>query len=210
MYANTSEQVLWPALHYAVPDAPKTKSFYESSAWAEYLSVNERFADAIAAVYEPGDVLFVNDYHLLLLPELLRARLPHAAVGFFLHVAFPSSEIFRCLAVREKLLRGVLAADLIGFQTASHARHFRQTVSRVLALEATPRGIQTDAHFVDVGVFPIGIDVGALTERRCVARSRRRRPRLTRGTGTSRRRRSGSRRSSSATPASSSSSAATS
>jgi trehalose 6-phosphate synthase complex regulatory subunit len=121
-------------------------------------------------VYEEGDVLFVNDYHLLLLPELLRQRLPNATIGFFLHVAFPSSEIFRCLAVREKLLHGLLAADLLGFQTANHARHFRQTVSRVLALEATPRGIQTDERFVDVGVFPMGIDVGTLTERRFVSK----------------------------------------
>jgi hypothetical protein len=73
--------------------------------------VNERFADTIASAYEEGDVLFVNDYHLLL-PELLRQRLPNATIGFFLHVAFPSSEIFGCLAVREKLLRGLLAADL--------------------------------------------------------------------------------------------------
>jgi trehalose-6-phosphate synthase len=164
-------QVLWPALHYAVPDAPKTKSFYESSTWAQYVAVNTRFADAIAASYEDGDVVFVNDYHLMLLPQLLRERLPAGAnvvIGFFLHVAFPSSEIFRCLSVRQPLLRGILSADLVGFQTANHARHFRQTVSRVLSLEATPRGIQTDDRFVDVGVFPMGIDVLTLTEKRSV------------------------------------------
>ena len=90
---------------------------------------------------------------------MLRARLPRAAISFFLHVAFPSSEIFRCLAglfidiywlstltkpwtAREPLLRGMLGADLIGFQTHSYARHFRQTVSRILSVEATPKGIQ--------------------------------------------------------------------
>src|SRR4051812_17983162 len=102
----------------------------------------------------------------MLLPSLLRARLPNAAIGFFLHVAFPSSEIFRCLAVRQQLLRGMLAADLIGFQTANFARHFRQTVSRILSLEALPKGIQTQDRFVDVAVFPMGIDVMSLTAKR--------------------------------------------
>ena len=123
----------------------------------------------------------VNDYHLMLLPSLLRAdpKLANATIGFFLHGAFPSSEIFRCLSVRESLLRGLLAADLIGFQTAGHARHFRQTVSRILALEALPKGIQIEgtlassisAHkgrFVDVGVFPMGVDVKALQEKKWV------------------------------------------
>ena len=120
----------------------------------------------------------MNDYHLMLLPALLRAdpKLANAPIGFFLHVAFPSSEIFRCLSVRESLLRGVLEADLVGFQTASHARHFRQTVSRILALEALPKGIQIEAslggghkgRFVDVGVFPMGIDVKALQEKKWV------------------------------------------
>lgn len=102
----------------------------------------------------------------MLLPSLIRQRLPSAPIGFFMHVAFPSSEIFRCLSVREKLLRGILAADLCGFQTASYARHFRQTVSRILSLEALPKGIQTPTHFVDVAVFPMGIDVQTLTLKR--------------------------------------------
>lgn len=117
----------------------------------------------------------------MLLPALLRAdpKLANAPIGFFLHVAFPSSEIFRCLSVRESLLRGLLAADLVGFQTASYARHFRQTVSRILSLEALPKGIQVDGtpgsgtgaqkgRFVDVGVFPMGIDVNALQEKKWV------------------------------------------
>jgi len=97
---------------------------------------------------------------------MIRVKLPNAIIGFFMHVAFPSSEIFRCLSVREQLLRGVLSADLIGFQTANYARHFRQTVSRILALETLPKGIQLEDHFVDVAVFPMGIDVKALTEKK--------------------------------------------
>ncbi|KAF8494922.1 alpha-trehalose-phosphate synthase [Russula emetica] len=165
-YDNFCHQVLWPCLHYVVPDAPKTKTFYESSSYKQYVSVNQRFADTIVANYQEGDIIWVNDYHLMLVPQLIRAKLPTAIIGFFLHVAFPSSEIFRCLSVREDLLRGMLSADLIGFQTANYARHFRQTVSRILALETLPKGIQLDDHFVDVGVFPVGIDVRALKEKR--------------------------------------------
>jgi len=132
----------------------------------------------------------------MLLPALLRShpKTAQAPIGFFLHVAFPSSEIFRCLSVRESLLKGVLGADLVGFQTANYARHFRQTVSRILAYEALPKGIQVEGpvppvsaggdadgewtdgadekkdkengRFVDVGVFAMGIDVNALREKR--------------------------------------------
>ncbi|KAJ7275525.1 alpha,alpha-trehalose-phosphate synthase [Mycena haematopus] len=178
-YDEFCHQVLWPCLHYAIPDAPKTKMFYESASFKQYVAVNQRFADAIAANYQDGDIIMVNDYHLMLLPAMLRAspRIPaHAPIGFFLHVAFPSSEIFRCLSVRRPLLNGLLAANLIGFQTANYARHFRQTVSRIMAYEALPRGIQVSEgagagevrrmRFVDVGVFPMGIDVKQLEEKK--------------------------------------------
>ncbi|KIY50195.1 glycosyltransferase family 20 protein [Fistulina hepatica ATCC 64428] len=176
-YDDFCHQVLWPCLHYAIPDAPKT-SFYQSRSFAQYLAVNQRFADAIAECYEEGDIVWVNDYHLMLLPKLLRAHPKlgsSAPIGFFMHVAFPSSEIFRCLSVREELLKASLA-HLVGFQTSNYARHFRQTVHRILAIEALPKGIQVpegslgpNVHgpaFVDVGVYPMGIDVGRLKERK--------------------------------------------
>jgi trehalose-6-phosphate synthase len=190
-------KVLWPCLHYAIPDAPKTKFFYESASYSQYVAVNKRFASAISSIYQEGDIIWVNDYHLMLLPYLLRPLISQSApIGFFMHVAFPSSEIFRCLSVRQDLLRGLLGADLVGFQTANFARHFRQTVSRIMAYEALPRGIEvpeneegasgagegkvlgkvdegkvrdgkeTRGRFVDVGVFPMGIDVKALKEKR--------------------------------------------
>ncbi|TFK37501.1 alpha,alpha-trehalose-phosphate synthase [Crucibulum laeve] len=204
-YDEFCHQVLWPCLHYAIPDAPKTKLFYESASYKQYVAVNQRFADTIIANYKEGDIIWVNDYHLMLLPHLLRSSPllpPTAPIGFFMHVAFPSSEIFRCLSVRQDLLQGLLGADLVGFQTANYARHFRQTVSRILAYEALPKGIQVaDAdvgigiaegrglrggegkwkegegrgeeekgkgrgRFVDVGVFPMGIDVRQLHERK--------------------------------------------
>ncbi|XP_006455649.1 hypothetical protein AGABI2DRAFT_121550 [Agaricus bisporus var. bisporus H97] len=219
-YDEFCHQVLWPALHSAVPDAPKTKMFYESASYKQYVAVNQRFADVIVSNYREGDIIWVNDYHLMLLPLLLRSspRIPPSApIGFFMHIAFPSSEIFRCLSVRRDLLSGLMAADLVGFQTPNYARHFRQTVSRILAFEALPKGIRIpegeenhlvkvdelvrvnglrkevqkpglpgsktaeevlkagdeDAtkslereRFVDVGSFPMGIDVKRLQERK--------------------------------------------
>ncbi|KAG6864034.1 hypothetical protein C0991_000927 [Blastosporella zonata] len=187
-YAEFCHQVLWPCLHYAIPDAPKTKMFYESASFKQYVAVNQRFADAIIAAHQDGDIIWINDYHLMLLPGLLRASgkiPPTTPIGFFMHVAFPSSEIFRCLSMRQDLLRGLLGADLVGFQTANYARHFRQTVSRILAYEALPKGIQVAdgdgaagedkigadgqrarGRFVDVGVFPMGIDVNQLKEKK--------------------------------------------
>ncbi|KAI5992797.1 glycosyltransferase family 20 protein [Pisolithus albus] len=195
-YDEFCHQVLWPCLHYAVPDAPKTKYFYESASFKQYRSVNQRFADVIVENYHEGDIIWVNDYHLMLLPGLLRShpKTALAPIGFFLHVAFPSSEIFRCLSVRDSLLKGVLGADLVGFQTANYARHFRQTVSRILAYESLPKGIQVEGpvapvstggeaekewresaegkktkekgRFVDVGVFAMGIDVHSLREKK--------------------------------------------
>ncbi|KDR78129.1 hypothetical protein GALMADRAFT_94660 [Galerina marginata CBS 339.88] len=195
-YDEFCHQVLWPCLHYAVPDAPKTKMFYESESYKQYVAVNQRFADAIIAAHQEGDIIWVNDYHLLLLPTLLRLSPkipPSTPIGFFMHVAFPSSEIFRCLSVRKDLLRGMLGADMVGFQTTNYARHWRQTVSRIMSFEALPRGIQVPegegltlaemlekqhgdvgkekkvrdgvverGRFVDVGVFPMGIDVRQL------------------------------------------------
>ncbi|KAI6030068.1 glycosyltransferase family 20-domain-containing protein [Pisolithus marmoratus] len=139
-------------LQHAVSDAPKTKCFDEGASFKQYRSVNQRFTDVIVENYRGGDMIWVNDYHLMLLPALLRSHLTAdlAPTGFFLHVAFPFSEIFRCLSMRDSLLRGVLGADLVGFQTANYARHFRQTVSRILAYESLPKGIQVEGPVAPV------------------------------------------------------------
>ncbi|THU78522.1 glycosyl transferase, partial [Dendrothele bispora CBS 962.96] len=173
-YDEFCHQVLWPVLHYEVPDAPR-----EGVGYREYVEVNRRVAEKIRECWKEGDVVWVNDYHLMLVPRMLRAMGVGGTIGFFLHVSFPSSEIIRCLPVRVPLLRGILGADLVGFQTANYARHFRQTCGRVLGVEALPRGVTSGAHtttttstgsgltrFVTVSVFPMGIDVSRLKERR--------------------------------------------
>jgi trehalose 6-phosphate synthase/phosphatase len=101
---------------------------------------------------------------------MLRKLIPDAKIGFFLHIAFPSSEVFRCLAPRKELLEGILGADLIGFQTDEYCRHFLQTCSRLLCVEATNNGVQLEEdRFVNVGTFPIGIDPIKLDQRRKAA-----------------------------------------
>jgi len=163
-YNQYCKRILWPTFHYTLPTYDGLAT--EHAAFRAYVEVNRRFAERIAEVYEDGDVVWVQDYHLLLVPQMVRERLPNASIGLFVHIAFPSSEIFRCLGMREVLLRGMLGADLVGFQTHNFCRHFRQTVSRILQLEARPRGIQLRDAFVAVAPLPIGLDVHTLNRRR--------------------------------------------
>jgi trehalose-6-phosphate synthase len=160
-YTHYSKQILWPVFHYQIPDNPKSKA-YEDHSWVYYVKVNQAFADKIVKNWKRGDVIWVHDYHLLLVPSMVRKKLPDAKIGFFLHVAFPSSEVFRCLAVRKELLEGMLGANLIGFQIHEYARHFLQTCSRLLCVEATNSGVQLEDRFVDVISLAIGIDPIAL------------------------------------------------
>lgn len=165
-YEHYCKTILWPVVHYQIPDHPKSKA-YEDHSWVFYVKVNEAFADRIAKNWKKGDIIWIHDYHLLLLPGLLRQRLPEAEIGFFLHTAFPSSEIFRCLAVRTELLQGMLGANMIGFQNDEYGHHFLQTCGRLLNVEATKHGvILEDGRFVHVDTFPIGIDPKAIDQQR--------------------------------------------
>ncbi|CAG8950402.1 hypothetical protein HYFRA_00006895 [Hymenoscyphus fraxineus] len=160
-YTHYCKQILWPVFHYQIPDNPKSKA-YEDHSWVFYVKINQAFADKIVKNWKRGDVIWIHDYHLLLVPAMIRKKLPDAKIGFFLHVAFPSSEVFRCLAVRRELLEGMLGANLIGFQIHEYARHFLQTCSRLLCVEATNDGVQLEDRFVDVVNLAIGIDPVAL------------------------------------------------
>ncbi|KAK3192311.1 Trehalose-6-P synthase/phosphatase complex subunit [Lecanicillium sp. MT-2017a] len=164
-YSHFCKQILWPVFHYQIPDNPKSKA-YEDHSWKFYVHVNQAFADKIVHNWKRGDVVWVHDYHLLLVPSMVRKKLPDAKIGFFLHVPFPSSEVFRCLAVRKQLLEGMLGANLVGFQIREYTRHFLQTCSRLLSVEATPEGLQMDDRFVDVLSLAIGIDPVSLSQHR--------------------------------------------
>ncbi|CEJ93761.1 Putative Trehalose phosphate synthase subunit [[Torrubiella] hemipterigena] len=164
-YSHFCKQILWPVFHYQIPDNPKSKA-YEDHSWKFYVAVNQAFADKIVKNWKRGDVIWVHDYHLLLVPGMVRKKLPDAKIGFFLHVPFPSSEVFRCLAVRRELLEGILGANLVGFQIHEYNRHFLQTCSRLLTVEATPDGLQLEDRFVDVVNLAIGIDPVSLDKHR--------------------------------------------
>ncbi|RDL36908.1 uncharacterized protein BP5553_06260 [Venustampulla echinocandica] len=164
-YTHYCKQILWPVFHYQIPDNPKSKA-YEDHSWIYYVKINQAFADKIAKNWKREDVIWIHDYHLLLVPQMIRKKIPDAKIGFFLHVAFPSSEVFRCLAVRKQLLEGMLGANLIGFQIHEYARHFLQTCSRLLCVEATNDGVQLEDRFVNVVNLAIGIDPVALNMNR--------------------------------------------
>lgn len=164
-YAHYCKTILWPIFHYQVPDHPKSKAYADHS-WEFYRNVNQSFADKIVSSFKRGDIIWVHDYHLLLVPGMVRQKLPDAKIGFFLHTAFPSSEVFRCLSTRVELLEGMLGANLIAFQTEEYKHHFLQTCSRLLTVETTEEGVQLEAHFVNVHTQPIGINPPAVEEAR--------------------------------------------
>ncbi|CDK25781.1 unnamed protein product [Kuraishia capsulata CBS 1993] len=160
-YRSFCKQILWPTLHYQIPDDPKSKAFEEDS-WVDYKKVNQEFADKIIEVYNEGDTIWVHDYHLLLVPKMVREKLPDAKIGFFLHVSFPSSEVFRCFAQRKSLLEGMLGANTITFQTEEYVRHFFQTCNRILLADFTHDGILYNNTTIKVNTHPIGIDAKSL------------------------------------------------
>jgi trehalose 6-phosphate synthase/phosphatase len=152
-YEGYANSVLWPLLHYAVARLPPVVEDFDA-----YEAVNAKFAEAAAARYRPGDVIWVHDYQLLLVPQMLRERLPDARIGFFLHVPFPSSEIFRVLPRRERLLAGMLGADLVGFHAPAYVRHFASAALRLLGASTHVDRIEWEGRKVRLGAFPMGVD----------------------------------------------------
>ncbi len=126
-YDGYSNGILWPLFHYLLESVP-----LQAPDWDAYVAVNELFAEAVAARCTEDDLIWVHDYQLMLVPAMLRRRLPRARIGFFLHIPFPSSEVFRTLPRRRAILEGLLGADLVGFHTASYLRHFASSVLRIL------------------------------------------------------------------------------
>ena len=152
-YEGYSNGVLWPLFHYLLDQVP-----LQASDWDAYLHANEQFAEVVASQYRAGDLVWVHDYQLLLLPGLLRRRLPEARIGFFLHIPFPSEELFRTLPARRQLLEGLLGADLVGFHTPTYLRHFATALTDILGLTVDIDRVQLPGREVRLGVFPMGVD----------------------------------------------------
>ncbi|KAI1438122.1 trehalose-phosphatase [Xylaria sp. CBS 124048] len=151
-----AEQRLYPLFHYKLQEPNDGRA--ERIEWANYYLANRRFADKIIEIYKPGDIVVVHDYYLLLLPSMLRQRMPNMYISFFLHCPFPSSEFLRCLPRRKEVLEGLMGSNLIGFQSYSYSRHFTSCCTRILDFPSDATGVDAFGTRVDVGVFPIGID----------------------------------------------------
>lgn len=162
-YTNFCKVVLWPLFHYQVPDDVNSKAYTDRS-FHFYYNVNRAFADHLIESCKHDDTIWVHDYHLLLVPSMVREKRPHAKIGFFLHTAFPSSEIFRCQEKYKDLLNGMLGANLVVFQLPEYADHFLSTCSRFLSVEAMEKGVQLDDRFVRVTSQPIGINPADIDE----------------------------------------------
>ncbi|MFN7953184.1 MAG: bifunctional alpha,alpha-trehalose-phosphate synthase (UDP-forming)/trehalose-phosphatase [bacterium] len=152
-YERFANEVLWPTFHYLLDRVP-----IEGQDWELYERVNERFADAVVQHHRPGDVVWVHDYHLMRVPALLRRKIPDARIGFFLHIPFPPSDVFRTLPGRESLLEGLLGADLVGFHTFRYLRHFAAATLRTLGRAVAIDRIRSGDRDVRLGVYPMGID----------------------------------------------------
>lgn len=170
-YKSFCKQILWPTLHYQIPDDPKSKAF-EDHSYHYYKLLNQSVADKIVETYnrenkgldpsDPENMIWIHDYHLLLVPQMVRQQLPGAKIGFFLHVSFPSSEVFRCLAQRKSLLQGMLGADCITFQTEEYVRHFLQTCNRLVLSDSNESGLIHDGSYTKVNTIPVGIEADDL------------------------------------------------
>jgi trehalose 6-phosphate synthase/phosphatase len=153
-YTGFSNGVLWPLFHYLVDRGP-----IEGADWDAYKRVNRTFADAALPSARNGDLVWVHDYQLMLVPEMIREQVPDARIGFFLHIPFPAVDVFRVLPWRAEILEGLLGADLVGFHTSSYSRHFATALRYLLDVEISGDHAWFRGRPVRIGTFPMGVDV---------------------------------------------------
>ncbi len=168
-YEGYANQTLWPLFHHF-----PSRLTFDPNGWAAYKHANLLFRDAVLGQYREGDQIWVHDYQLMLLPSLLREALPTAAIGFFLHIPFPSSEVFRILPERAELLDGLLGADLVAFHTYSYLQHFRSSLLRVHGRESRLDEVDLGGRTVKLDALPIGIAPEEFTKLLCRAEGKRR------------------------------------
>ncbi|MBN2636421.1 MAG: bifunctional alpha,alpha-trehalose-phosphate synthase (UDP-forming)/trehalose-phosphatase [Prolixibacteraceae bacterium] len=152
-YEGFSNNVIWPLFHYFAQYIE-----YNSDYWEAYKKVNQKFAEKTLEILEDGDIVWIHDYQLLLVPEIIKSRKPGVTIGFFLHIPFPSFEVFRTLPWRKELIKGMLGADLIGFHTYDYERHFFSSVRRLLGYEISFNQIHVEDRIILGDAFPMGID----------------------------------------------------
>ncbi|MEQ8556116.1 MAG: bifunctional alpha,alpha-trehalose-phosphate synthase (UDP-forming)/trehalose-phosphatase [Cyclobacteriaceae bacterium] len=158
-YEGFSNETLWPNFHYF-----NQYTEYDDHLWKAYQKVNRKFAKEIESVVEPEDTIWIHDYQLLLLPQMIRESAPKASIGFFLHIPFPSYESFRLLPWRRELLNGMLGSDLLGFHTYDDMRHFLSSVNRLAGIGNSNGKINVNNRLVMADALPMGIDYDKYAE----------------------------------------------
>jgi trehalose 6-phosphate synthase/phosphatase len=154
-YNGFCNATIWPLFHYFPSFVEFEESYFEA-----YQEVNRIFRDKILSFVKPGDTIWIHDYQLMLLPGMIREVLPDVTIGFFLHIPFPSFEIFRMLhrEWKKKIINGLLGADLIGFHTSEYLQHFLKTMTMVSGLDHRYREVFNKKVIVKANLFPISID----------------------------------------------------
>jgi trehalose 6-phosphate synthase/phosphatase len=154
-YGGFCNDLIWPLFHYF-----PSYSVFDTKYFAAYMEANQSFCKEMVKLIKPGDFIWVHDYQLMMLPEMIREKVPEATIGFFLHIPFPSFEIFRLIPRkwREAIINGMLGADMIGFHTHDYTQHFIKSVKRTTGLECRQNFIYTSNKTVKADAFPIGID----------------------------------------------------
>ncbi|WP_420148052.1 bifunctional alpha,alpha-trehalose-phosphate synthase (UDP-forming)/trehalose-phosphatase [Spirosoma sp.] len=160
-YYGFSNDLIWPLFHYF----PSYASFKETD-FQYYQQANTRFLEELTALIEPGDLVWIHDFQLMMLPDMVRQAMPDATIGYFFHIPFPTYEIVKLLprTWRYLLLKGILGADVIGFHTTDYVQHFLQSVSDVLDLPMIGSRIVLPDRSVVVKDFPISIDFHKFNE----------------------------------------------
>ncbi|MCK4990445.1 MAG: trehalose-6-phosphate synthase, partial [Bacteroidales bacterium] len=148
-----SRNTLWPLFHYFTENVT-----YSEVSWKAYVKINRLYAEKILEIIQDGDILWVHDYHLLMLPQMIREQRPDISIGLFIHIPFPSFELFRLLPWRLEIIEGMLGADLIGCQTYDNVRHFMSSVRRLKGVDSVFNRISIGERTLKVDVFPKGID----------------------------------------------------
>ena len=148
-YEGYANQTLWPLFH-----SFSTRFDYDAELWAAYVTANRRFRDAVLEQLAPGDTVWIHDYHLMLLPRMLREVAPETRIGFFLHIPFPASELLRILPRRDEVLRGLLGADLLAFQTHADLQHFRASLLRLIGLPSQMDRVVAQGHSTRLEALP--------------------------------------------------------
>ena len=154
-YFGFSNRTIWPLFHYFTQYVQ-----YDDNDWETYKRVNQIYADAIIEAASDEDMIWIHDYQLMLVPQMVKEQKPDMKIGFFLHIPFPSFEIFRILPWRKEIIEGLLGSDLIGFHTFDYQRHFLSTVRRLLGLEVNFNEISYGHRIIKTDIFPMGIDYG--------------------------------------------------